>query len=798
MKNRIYLNSDWEFSPSFDEKFLSPKSKTKFEKVNLPHSVAVTPFNNFDESLYQKISFYKKTFATEKSWKGKKILLTVEGAAHKAEIFVNGIFASSHGCGYTSFTVDITEFLAAEGKQNTLAVKLDSRESLNVPPFGYVIDYMTYGGIYRDVYLEIKNEIFIQDVFVKTKANHFETEITLNDYAENFSILQTVEKCDSKNPVAQINTGVPSKKILTSSSATPVFFWSVEQPVLYNLITQLVDGKGKIADEKIVRFGFREVKFDESGFYLNGKKIKLRGLNRHQSFPYVGYAMPKNIQKDDAEIFKFQLGVNYVRTSHYPQSQHFIDRCDELGILVFTEFPGWQHIGDSEWKNQAKENLREMILQYRNHPSIFMWGVRINESRDDDEFYSETNRIARELDSTRPTGGVRCIKNSSLLEDVYTYNDFSHKGKNAGVAQKNEITSSRGGYLVTEHNGHMFPTKSFDTEERRTEHAIRHATVLDGAAEAEFCGGSSGWCAFDYNTHKEFGSGDRICYHGVMDMFRNPKIASAVYRCQGERKDVGDVLEVNSSMNIGEYNGGVLGDLWIFTNAESVKLFINDVFIKEFFASSSPFKNLKCGPIPVDDTVGNRLADEEKIPEKFCGELKEIFAEIKKSFGGKLPLKTEASIKKLSLLRVASRKKIFELYGKYTGNWGGSAAVYKFEAYRNGRIVKTLVKSMCRNASLKISCMRPQLVEDESYDVTEFHVFAADENSNVQPFCQEAFLAEAEGCIEIIGPKAVSLKGGMAGVYVKSCGKAGKGILKITDWNGNETKITVPVKIKKI
>lgn len=177
----------------------------------------------------------------------------------------------------------------------------------------------------------------------------------------------------------------------------------------------------------------------KDGFYLNGKKLRLRGLNRHQSYPYVGYAAPASMQIFDADILKKELGVNAVRTSHYPQSQDFIRRCDEIGLLVFTEFPGWQHIGDEEWKRQAVQNLKEMIVQYRNHPSIILWGVRINESQDDDVF-TETNRVAHELDDTRATGGVRMLKKSHLLEDVYTYNDFLHDGRHPGCNPKRKVT----------------------------------------------------------------------------------------------------------------------------------------------------------------------------------------------------------------------------------------------------------------------------------------------------------------------------------------------------------------------
>lgn len=138
--------------------------------------------------------------------------------------------------------------------------------------------------------------------------------------------------------------------------------------------------------------------FGRTASTSTGKKVFLRGLNRHQSYPYIGYAAPESLQREDARIHQEELGCNAVRTSHYPQSQYFLDECDRRGLLVFTEIPGWQHIGDQPWKDQACENVREMILQNRNHPAIVLWGVRINESVDDDPFYIRTNAIAHELD----------------------------------------------------------------------------------------------------------------------------------------------------------------------------------------------------------------------------------------------------------------------------------------------------------------------------------------------------------------------------------------------------------------
>ena len=800
MKEKIYMNDGWTFAQRFEQKMIQPKYAGEMEKVRLPHTFAVTPLNNFDESIYQKTGAYRTTFLTASSWKGKKVLLTIEAAAHKSEVFLNGKSLAQHNCGYTSFTVDLTEELSSSNRKNTLVVKVDSNETLDIPPFGNVIDYMTYGGIYRDVYLEIKNPIFIEDVFVKTKSNHFSSEVKLNTLqnAEGYSIRQKILPFTNAKaePSAEIETGIKSLATLTAADPSPVQAWSLEHPTLYVLTTELLNEKGKTVDTKSVRFGFRDIRFDATGFYLNNTKIKLRGLNRHQSYPYVGYAMPKNIQAEDADILKFQLGLNEVRTSHYPQSQYFIDRCDEIGLLVFTEIPGWQHIGGAEWKNQAVQNVRDMVLQYRNHPSIFMWGVRINESLDDDKFYEQTNKAAHELDSTRPTAGVRYLKKSHLLEDVYTFNDFSHTGKNAGVLRKKKVTDTEKGYMVTEYNGHMFPTKTFDDEAHRTEHALRHANVLETVAEYDDIAGSSGWCAFDYNTHKDFGSGDRICYHGVMDMFRNPKLASYVYKSQGDPSVTGDVLEVSSSMNIGDFAAGNRGPVWIFTNDDSVKMYINNVFIKQYTKENSAYKKLPHGPIMIDDFIGSRLINEDHVPAEKAEEVKQVINYAGLYGYDNFSLKMKLKILKIIITRVASKQKLVDLYGKYIGNWGGSSLTYRFESIREGKIVKTVTKSASKEWSVEAFASTNQLVETNSYDVASVQIYAVDEHENIQPYYQEAVTLKTQGPIEIIGPSIVSLNGGMAGTYVKSTGKEGKAKLTITDSTGNISELNFSVKIK--
>ncbi|MHC4592705.1 MAG: glycoside hydrolase family 2 TIM barrel-domain containing protein, partial [Planctomycetota bacterium] len=319
--------------------------------------------------------------------------------------------------------------------------------------------------------------------------------------------------------------------------------------------------------------------------------------NRHQTFPYVGAAAPARLQRRDAEILKWELGLNIVRTSHYPQSPHFLDRCDEIGLLVFEEIPGWVHIGGAPWKKVTYNDVRQMVVRDRNHPSVVLWGVRINESRDDHDFYTETNRIAHELDPTRQTGGVRYFEGSELLEDVYTMNDFTHSGGAATVRDPRQVTRLDRDvpYLVTEFNGHMYPTKSFDQEERLVEHALRHARVQNAIAGNKGIAGGIGWCAFDYNTHYDFGSGDRICYHGVSDIFRFPKFAAHFYESQID-PGVRPVLHVASLWKLGERSGGAVVPLIVFSNCNRIVIHVGRMKLGTFRPAREQFPHLPHPP----------------------------------------------------------------------------------------------------------------------------------------------------------------------------------------------------------
>lgn len=761
------FNNDWLFTEDFDNGF------DDAVRVRLPHTAKEIPYNYLDCNTYQMVCGYKKVFFAEESWRGKRILLRFDGAAHDASVYCNGMLTAHHACGYTAFTADITDFVKF-GDENEITVRLDTRESLNIPPFGFVIDYLCYGGLYREVTLQVREEGYIQDVLIENTSLRG-IHVRINTDSKPNGLRIRTDFIDANGKVIAFAIGNEF-----DISFPDAEIWTPDNPRLITAVTKLVDKENKNTyDTKTTRFGLRTARFEADGFYLNGEKLKLRGLNRHQSYAYVGYAMPESIQRLDAEILKNELGVNYVRTSHYPQSQHFLDACDELGLLVFTEIPGWQHIGDSEWQQQAIENTREMVTQYMHHPSVILWGVRINESQDCDELYKQTNKVAHELDSSRQTSGVRYLEKSHLLEDVYAFNDFSHVGNNAGLKDKAKVTPKKSKpYLVSECNGHMFPTKPYDSEHHRLSHALRHARVIDAMYAAVDICGISPWCMFDYNTHKDFGSGDGICYHGVMDMFRNPKLAAAVYTSQS---DSIPCCVVSSSMDIGEHPAGDIGKVYVFTNANSIKLYKNDIFVREFFPDTDEFPAIPHAPVIIDDFIGEMLLTVESYDANTADDIKFLLNALARLGPSGLAPKHYAMFAKLMVFKGFKISDAHRLYGKYVGNWGGEATVWRFDAVKNGEIVKSVTKKPCQKAIIEVKADHTELVERDTYDAATVRLTAVDSCGNHLPYYQEPVILHTEGEIELIGPSVISLKGGSGGTYVKTTGKSGSGKLYIND-----------------
>ena len=542
------INFDWKYYIGD----ITLDKVTDYEVVNLPHTNKFLPLQYVSELDYQFVSSYQKVVDIKKD-KNKRYILNFEGIMLKATLYVNGKFVRDSLLGYLDFKNDITDYLV-DG-ENEIIVVTDSRESVNATPFGGLIDYMTFGGIYREASFTVKNLTYITNV----KATYLNDKLTIEVFTNNDNYQNVYVSLDGKTYTFN------KEEECVIDDLSNIKLWDIDNPNLYR-ITVMIDD----LDTYSFNYGFRTIEIKDTKFYLNNKEVKIFGLNRHQSYPHIGYAATKNMQYIDAKILK-DLGVNLVRTSHYPQSRHFLDACDELGLLVFEEVPGWQHLGDDAWKETVIDNTREMILRDYNHPSIIIFGVRVNESEDCDDLYTRTNELAHKLDKTRFTGGVRFLQHSHLLEDIYTYNDFTWR-ENKPTSDPMEVSGLdyEVPHLITEFGGHTYPTKKIDNEHRQTAQMLRHLDIQNSAHEKRMMG-AIGWCAFDYNTHHQFGSGDKICYHGVMDIYRLPKLAASVYKGQKNR-NAEIVLEVPTIFAYGERNYGGVTPLFVFTNCDEVKV----------------------------------------------------------------------------------------------------------------------------------------------------------------------------------------------------------------------------------
>lgn len=593
MRNCSSFNDGWLFAA---ERLDMDALDSQFTEITLPHSNKVFPHHNFSNTDYQFISTYRKRFLFSEDVADSLVFLDFDGVMLACTVYLNGIRIGEHLGGYISFSMDITS--ATLPGENILTVYVDSHERTDIPPYGHLVDYLTFGGIYRDVHLRIVHKIHIEDIYIRTSdlldQPRLSCGVSLSEVAPALS-LDAVLKDQQGQQIAAASAYVNDDQVQLDFKSLPeIDLWSLEQPTLYSIQISLIQD-GEVIDDDSLCFGFRAAEFrQDGGFYLNGERIQLFGLNRHQTYPYIGAAAPFRLQRQDADLLKFELGCNIVRTAHYPQSPHFLDRCDEIGLLVFEEITGWQHIGNEDWQQISLNELEAMIKRDRNHPSIILWGVRVNESCDHDAFYTRTNALAHKLDPDRQTGGVRCFLESTFLEDVFTYNDFSNT----------VLEPAEQPYLITEFAGHMFPAKTWDHEERKIDHALLHTRIHNLQMGNPRIAGAIGWCAFDYATHAEFGSGDGICYHGVMDIFRLPKWAAYFYKSQQPpSKQV--VLQAATHWTMGDRNGGGNDPLTIFSNCDEVEVRVGDILVGRFKPDFDGFPALSHPPfiVPIGEEI---------------------------------------------------------------------------------------------------------------------------------------------------------------------------------------------------
>ena len=435
--------------------------------------------------------------------------------------------------------------------------------------------------------------------------------------------------------------------------------------------------------------------------------------------------------------------------------------------------------------------MEALMIRDRHHPSIVLWGVRVEESPDCEPLYTKTNELAKRLDSARQTAGIRSSANvGAIAEDVYAYNDYTFTGDNAPLEKRKTGSKNKVPYLVTGHTGYRFPVRAYDSEAQRTEQALRHARVLDAAyGDKELCGVIG--CSFaDYNSNSRNGGADNVCAYGVTDAARVKKLAAYVYESQC---DDHPVMELSSSLCGGDNPNRALGKVYVFTNCDFVRLTRNGKVVGEFVPDITNYPNLPHPPVVIDDFIGNLLVTEEGIDAKDAAIIKNALTLMAKD--GEHPsdarVRSAAAMARYKL----NPEQVCALYDKYFARRFGGARL-QFDGIKNGEVVRSIVSEPVYETGLRVECDRTELVSDETYDCARIELTAVDQNGNRLFGCFDAVTVECEGSIEVIGSKLFSLCGGAAAFFVKT--KGGKGTAKVritTESLGNHT---VELEIRRI
>ncbi len=552
------FNAGWLFGPASAGSDQPGFDDGAFAAVTLPHTVTPLSWRNWDPSGWERVWMYRKHFDAPPGADGMRVFLDFAAAMTHATVTLNGTEVAEHLGGYLPFGAEITGRLRPAG--NVLAVRLDAGFNLNVPPDRpephptVSVDYWQPGGIYRDVRLRAVPPVFLAGVFAKpvdvldAAARRVVVEVTVDAAAGLAGSVQVaVELRDDARVIAEgrvpvtITAAGQVTVTATLSGLGGIALWDIDHPRLYTVLTTLlVDGRPR--HDHRVRIGFREARFALDGFYLNGRRVKLFGVDRHQFFPFAGGAMPARVQARDAEIMRYELNCNMVRCAHYPQSEEFYDACDEVGLMAWEEAPGWGYLGDDVWKALAYRDIGDMIVRDRNHPSIIVWGARLNETPNDTAFYTSTNELAHALDDSRPTvgamAGLRLTQD--YQQDVFGEDDYSSVTDAAGVklpVLQPPVTGVGRPYLVSEAvgtlSGPAIYYRRVDSQAVQQGQAIAHARVHDLAASDDRYCGLLAWTGFDYPS----GSGNQyqgVKYTGVVDGFRVAKPGAAIYRAQAD------------------------------------------------------------------------------------------------------------------------------------------------------------------------------------------------------------------------------------------------------------------------
>ena len=613
----LNFNKGWEFVKDIDPEVTNDhfdrNSTIDWERVSLPHTANIEPLV-ISNQQWQGDAFYRKFFEVDPDDTGKYIALKFHGAMHEADIWLNGEKIRNHKGGYLPFVVNISEYLNFD-TENVLLVRLNNENNPTIPPGKPIetLDFNWFSGLYRNVDLLIDEKIHITDPIAADRVSAGGVRVNYTDVTDEsatVNIQTDIENFDTSVRTAAVkvllkdDTGrlisekisdpepVPSGENLIVNHTFEVDqpnLWSPDSPYLYALTIELLED-GEAIDFWQKRIGIRTMSFtDDHQFVLNGEPLQLRGTNRHQSYPYIGYALSENAQFRDAYKIK-DAGFNFIRTAHYPPSTSFLEAADELGLLFMNAIPGWQFFGDEEFQELAYRDIRDMIRRDRNHPSIVIWEASLNESDMPESFMEQAHEIVHEelpFENTYTSGWIDHAydifiparqhasppeywasypKEKPLF--VAEYGDWEYYAHNAGFNQD--------AYEDLQEEERNSRQLRGDGQVRLAQQALNfqeaHNSNLQGWAF-----GDANWVMYDYNR----GYDVNLEASGIRDIFRLPKFTNYFYQSQG-----GPNLDPEA-----QFNGPMIyiANFWsdpdfktvkVYSNTDEVELYLNDELVE--------------------------------------------------------------------------------------------------------------------------------------------------------------------------------------------------------------------------
>lgn len=606
------MNPAWRFYkgaaqgaevPAFDDE--------AWTVVSLPHGIEYLPTEASGCINYQGEVWYRKHFKADEAWKGKKLFLHFEAIMGKCKVFVNGKLVREHFGGYLPVIADVTDVLDWNG-DNVIAVWADNSDDPSYPPGKAqdVLDFTYFGGIYRDCWLVAHNPIYITDpnyeneiagggLFVAfDRVSEASADVLLklqvrNETRKSFTGIVEYTLLDPEgNQVAYLNDKIrvkPGKAVVSSDRllVKNPRLWSPSSPDLYNLLVRIRDEQGNVLDGYRRRIGIRSFEFKgPDGFWLNGKPYDkpLIGANRHQDFAVVGNAVPNSIHWRDAKKLK-DIGLEVIRNAHCPQDPAFMDACDELGLFVIVNTPGWQFWNDAPvFAERVYNDIRNLVRRDRNHPSVWMWEPILNETWYPADFAKNTRDI---VDAEYPYPSCYCGSDSEARGHEHFPVLFTHPANadKEWAIQKLDPSKTyftrEWGDNVDDWSSHNSPSRAARNwgEQPMLVQAQHYAapsypyTTYDVLYQTprQHVGGCL-WHSFDHQR----GYHPDPFYGGLMDVFRQPKYAYYMFMAQRPPVAGKGIAESGPMVFIAHEMTPFSGkDVVVYSNCDEVRLTVN-------------------------------------------------------------------------------------------------------------------------------------------------------------------------------------------------------------------------------